>query len=152
VSVDHNFKYLLAKMAFEDPTKFLVTFATDDGSRYLRDLWNALQKRAHGEGFEPREDVGVELHGGVLVLRLPPVATPGSAVAVGASGGKEGLRVFALEVGDPDTSPGEHPLFLAELLPDGRTNYGPWLEGDSLDPDLASFAARVTELIQSAGR
>lgn len=144
MSVSHNFKYLIARLAFEDPARFLSAFASEDGSDYLYKLWNGMQQRAQGEAFAPSAELGVELVGRVLVLRLPPTLERGAALAVGVTGGDKGLRVFALERGNPDApEPGE--VFVAELLEDGRANFGILAEG----PSIPAFASKVAAVVES---
>jgi hypothetical protein len=138
MSVTRNFKYLLAQMAFEDPARFLVTFADAGGRQYLCDLWNGMHRRAHGDDFEPSEALDVQVHGRVLLLLLPPATERNDAIAVAVTAGQNGLRVFTLELGDPT---GDAPASIVELSKEGRSNYGPWPE---LDP--TKFAARVDEL------
>jgi hypothetical protein len=134
MSVTQNFKYLLARMAFGDPAGFLMTFAGDDGARYLRELWNGLHRRALGDEFVPSDELGVELHGRVLLLRLPPSAERGFTTAIGVTGGATGLRVFCLEVAEP--------ALVTEILADGQRDFGPLAATDT-----ASFATRVTEVV-----
>ncbi|HVH99622.1 MAG TPA: hypothetical protein VM869_12965 [Enhygromyxa sp.] len=138
MSVNRNFKYLLAQMAFEAPMRFLTTFADEGGPRYLRDLWNGMQMRALGDDFQPTDALDVQVHGRTLLLVLPPPTERNDAIAVAVTGGPDGLRVFVLELGDPA---GKFEAFIVEIIERGRKNYGPWDE-----PDLAKFAARVDEL------
>lgn len=144
MTVPRNFKYLLAQMAFEAPARFLATFAGEGGRRYLCDLWNGMQLRAHGEGFEPTDNLDVEVHGRVLLLVLPPPTERNDPFAVAVTGGQGELRVFVLELADPA---GKFNAFIVEITKQGRTNYGPWSE-----PDLAQFAARVDELSHPRAR
>jgi hypothetical protein len=77
----------------------------------------------------------------VLVWRLPASDEQGVALAVGVTGGKDGLRVFALERGHSEL--GRH-VFVAELVAGGRTNFGMLA-----DESIATFAQRVTDIVKS---
>jgi hypothetical protein len=132
-----RFKYLIARMAHEDPARFLSTFGGEGGRAYLADLFAAMHPSAPPDAVS---DVAVEHHGEVLVLRLPAPWEPNAPFAIGVAGSASGLRVFVLE----RSAHAAVPAFVAEIAPQARANFGP------SDSSCAAFVARIAEILSTS--
>lgn len=128
---DHHLqmKYLLARMALENPDRFFATFGPGGDPAFLPDLWAGMgQSLPAGEqvpalgmaAWHRPAGAGPE----VVVLTLPAPAASNEAYFVAAvRPAGAGCRVFFLERATlPST--GETFTMLAELSPAGRSNWG----------------------------
>jgi hypothetical protein len=139
-------KYLLARMAIQNPERFFATFGPSGDAAYLADLWAAI-----GQNLPPDQQVpsagatvwhrpvgqGPE----IVVLTLPPPAARNEAYFVAAvrpAGG--GCRVFCLERAVMPSS-GEEFTILSELAANGRSNSGPG--GEPVAEEFAGVLSRL---------
>jgi hypothetical protein len=134
-------KIQLARMALQDPRRFVATFEGEGGHAYLRDLWDALGRSYPADERLPSDGAAIARYGDVLLLWLPAPRGQNEAYCMALAG----ARVFLLEKGrtppDPPSS-----AWIAELSAEGRANYGLVSECTA-----AVFVARIAELT-SAGR
>lgn len=119
-------KYQLARMAIQDPARFLATFGPEGDSGYLFDLWTAI-----GEKCPPTERVAssglstshqTREHGSeTLVIIFPPPVRRNEAHFLAIPRLASGqCRVFALERSAP-SSEGAETALLAEFAPNARS-------------------------------
>jgi hypothetical protein len=123
-------KYLVARMALQDPLAFFSRFNPEEGPKYFTDLWTAF-----GEKLEPQERIpstGADafhrtLGGDVieeLILTFPAPASQNEAYFVGAFLLRNTTcRVFCLER-SLDLTTKQPSTVLAEFMPHGRANWG----------------------------
>lgn len=137
MSAAFELKYLIARMAFENPARFLATFGAGDRT-YLLNLWLGT----HPDASERDADaISVKNHHGVLVLRLPTPTERNEPFAIAIIGDASALRVFLLE----KAADARVAAFVAEIAPTHRANMGP-LE----DTRNETFAARVLDIVHPA--
>jgi hypothetical protein len=129
-------KIQLARMALENPRRFVTTFEGEGGTAYLRDLWGGLGLPYPAEERVPFEGAVIARHGDVLVLWLPTPRGENEPYAVALAG----TRVFLLEKGRTPPDP-PSTGWVAELSAEGRANHGLVSEHTA-----AAFVARITEL------
>ncbi len=140
-------KYLLARMAAQNPDRFFATFGPGGDTAYLADLWTAVGEDLPADERVPNTGVAAwqtpdGVVPAVLVLTLPAPVARNEAYFLGAAraaGG--GCRVFCLErAADPPA--GQGGTVLAELGGGGRSHWGP-----GCAPAAQVFAADVAAVV-----
>lgn len=129
-------KYLMARMALEDPGRFWSTFDSEGGADYLTHLWCAMHELPLEAVSGIANEIGIERRGEVLVLTLPAPREPNDPFALAVVGNGKRIRFFVLE-----SSPTPAPAFLIEISMNGRASFGPM-------PDSSNdgFSRRVAEI------
>jgi hypothetical protein len=122
-------KYLLARMALQNPKRFFETFGPDGDTAYLTALWESAGEKlpseerasAYGMSTQIRTTRAQRL---VLVLVMPAPATHNEAYFLGVIQlPDDGVRVFCLER-SADPVSGEVASVLIEIASNGRANWG----------------------------
>jgi hypothetical protein len=143
-------KYLLARMAIQDPRRFFATFGAGGDSTYLADLWTAMGQRLPTGEQIPNAGAATwhrpaDEESEVVILTLPPAAGRNEAHFIGAIRRSSGAcRVFCLERTVAPVT-GAEGTALSELAADGRSNWGP---GSA--PVVEDFAALIRRIVLDA--
>ena len=139
-----HMKYLLARMAIQNPKRFFDTFGPGGDAMYLADLWTAMAQNVPEDQRVPSAGTvawhqppgaGPE----IIVLTLPTPAADNEAYLIAVVRSPAiGCRVFCLERASMPST-GEAFTVVSELTRNGRFNWGP---GGA--PVADAFAAKVS--------